>query len=100
MAMDRDLFDLASQVLEEALKQSTRSPKWMRYTFPADEAFVIVQTTLQRAARSGAKSNDLFALRETLTALSELGSHAPERQLVEMVTTRLLAAGVDPGMLK
>ena len=92
--MDRELFELAGQVLEAALKRSTRNLKWMRYTFPADEAFVIVQFTLLRAARAGATANDLAALRETFRALGELGAHAPERQLVDLVTTRLEAAGM------
>jgi hypothetical protein len=98
--MDKELFDLASQVLEAALQRSTRDRKSVKYTFPADEAFVIVQTTLQRAGRSGARSNDVRALRETLKALGELATSAPERKLVELVTTRLRAAGVDATLLK
>ena len=98
--MDKDLYGLASRVLEAALKHSMRDRKWVRYTFPADEAFVIVQTTLERTARSGAKPDDLIALRETLLALDELGPSAPERKLVDLVTSRLRAAGVNGVLLK
>jgi hypothetical protein len=98
--MDKELYALASQVLEAAFARSARDRKSVKYAFSADEALVIVQTTLERAARSGAKPNDLHALRETLEALRELGASAPERKLVELVTTRLRAAGVKSALSK
>jgi hypothetical protein len=98
--MEKELCELASRVLEATLERSARDKKGVRFTFPADEALVILQTTLQRVARSGVKAHDLSALRETLYALSELDASARERKLVELVTTRLHAAGIAPKLSK
>ena len=90
----KELLELAAKVLDTVLKLNTRDQKWVKYTFPADEALVVVSATLARAATAGVTLGDLLVLRETLSALGELGEHAPERSLIEMVAARTLAAGV------